>query len=182
MIEFIEDIHLYLVDGVITPSVTQILAKHGIGTDYSAIPRDVVKAKAAHGNAVHASIEKWAMGEYISRTADPLIDGAVDTASDILTDKEIEIESCEEVVAYKNLYAGKYDMFGYISGKTALFDIKTTASLNKKYLSWQLSMYNLALQNKAENLYCLWLPKNKPGKLVEIEPKTEEEIINLLNG
>ena len=31
-----------------------------------------------------------------------------------------------------------------------------------------------------EKYYCVWLPKNKQGQLVEIVPKTKEEILKKL--
>lgn len=41
-------------------------------------------------------------------------------------------------------------------------------------------MYSLASGEKFEKYYCIWLPKNKLGELVEIKPKTESEILDKL--
>ena len=48
MVEFLEKEHIYLVDGVIVPSVTQILEK--IFPDkYKGIPEDILQRKASYG-------------------------------------------------------------------------------------------------------------------------------------
>ena len=56
MVEFIEDGHIYLVDGVIVPSVTQILHKV-FPEKYEGIPKEVLNAKAVYGTDVHKYIE-----------------------------------------------------------------------------------------------------------------------------
>ena len=66
----------------------------------------------------------------------------------------------------------------------SLCDIKTTAQLDKEYLSWQLSFYELAFMNmygnKFEKLYAIWLPKKGYGELVEIERKSISELLRVL--
>ena len=56
MVEFIEEGHIYLVDGVIVPSVTQILHKV-FPEKYEGIPKEVLNAKANYGTDVHKYIE-----------------------------------------------------------------------------------------------------------------------------
>ena len=73
-------------------------------------------------------------------------------------------------------YCGRYDMTAKVKGKESLCDIKTTATLDKEYLSWQLSMYELAIGYQFEKLYCIWLPKGQIGELVEIERIPREKI------
>ena len=41
-------------------------------------------------------------------------------------------------------------------------------------------MYALALNETFEKYYCIWLPKKELGQLVEIKPKTKEEILKKL--
>lgn len=92
----------------------------------------------------------------------------------------------EQIVSYEYLYCGTLDMTGLVMGKNSLLDIKFTAELDKEYLSWQLGMYQLAKGIKYDTCYCIWLPKGKLGQLVEIKPKTKEEILTklkeVLNG
>ena len=57
MVEFIEDGHIYLLDGVIIPSVSEIL--HFIFPDkYSNVPNYILNAKADYGSMIHESIER----------------------------------------------------------------------------------------------------------------------------
>ena len=71
-------------------------------------------------------------------------------------------------------------MTGMVLGKHCLLDIKFTAELDKEYLSWQLGMYQLAKGIIYDKCYCIWLPKKELGQLVEIVPKTKEEILKKL--
>ena len=56
MIEFNEERHEYRVNGVIIPSVTQVLSSVGL-PDLSGIPADLLEWKAGLGTAVHRAIE-----------------------------------------------------------------------------------------------------------------------------
>ena len=58
MIEFIEQQHIYLVDGVITPSVSQIL--HFIFPDkYKNVDKKILNRKAEYGTKIHESVELY---------------------------------------------------------------------------------------------------------------------------
>lgn len=175
MITFDRETHTYLNDGVIIPSVTSII-KAVNGTSYNGVPAAVLEAKAEYGNRVHEWIEHYCLtGEELEQTR------TMKMSTDQFKNWKdgIEITSVEQPVMYKELYAGTYDMKGYYNGKPALFDIKTTISFDEDYLSWQLSMYQLALGEKLE-LYCIWLPKAKRGQIKRIPEKNEKDIIKLL--
>lgn len=85
-------------------------------------------------------------------------------------------------VHYGYIYAGTLDMIASVNKELSLIDIKFTSALDEEYLEWQLGMYSLALNRKLlfDKYYCLWLPKGELGQLVEIKPKTTEEIISKL--
>lgn len=68
-------------------------------------------------------------------------------------------------------------MIASIKERICLCDIKTTAELDKEYLSWQLSYYEMAMGKEFERLYAIWLPKKGLGELVEIERKPRELLI-----
>ena len=86
----------------------------------------------------------------------------------------------EKKVCYKHEYAGTLDLIANVGGIESLCDIKFTAELDKEYLSWQLGMYAMALEKQFDKYYCIWLPKKKLGQLVEIVPKTENQILRML--
>ncbi len=96
----------------------------------------------------------------------------------------IKVQVQEQMINYKDIYAGRFDMIATINDVLSLCDIKTTAQLDKEYLSWQLSFYELAFMNmygnKFEKLYAIWLPKKGYGELVEIERKSISELLRVL--
>ena len=58
MIDFLEEPHIYLVDGVITPSVSEIL--HFIFPDkYKGVDKRILNRKAQYGTAIHESVEMY---------------------------------------------------------------------------------------------------------------------------
>ena len=87
----------------------------------------------------------------------------------------------EQMIQYEKKYAGRFDMIASIKEKICLCDIKTTVELDKEYLSWQLSYYEMAMGKEFEKLYAIWLPKKGLGELVEIERKPRELLIKKLN-
>lgn len=178
MIEYIDEAHLYLLDGVIIPSVTQLLEK--IFPDkYKGVPKGILEKKAIYGSKAHSIIELYEKKEpYV--IASISLEIALNEYLRIKKEYNLEVISQEEIVHYKNYYAGRYDMVAKVNGELCLVDIKTTAQLDKEYLSWQLSLYELALGKNFDKLYCLWLPKNQIGKLVEIERKDISEIEKML--
>lgn len=180
MIEFVEDIHVYLYDGVLLPSVSKLLRKL-FPNKYDNIPKFILERKAKYGTEVHSIIEKIENNqEYY--TEDENIKNSI---SDYLIMKQqynIEVLSQEQMVHYKHYYAGRYDMIANIKGKKCLCDIKTTSKLDEEYLSWQLSLYELATGERFSKLYAIWLPKGKEGQLIEIKRIKKKEILDFLRS
>jgi len=185
MIEFLEDSHLYLVDGIITPSVTQIIQK--IFPDkYKGIDKKILNKKAEFGTKGHSIIEHLDVSDLEQAKKEVLNiknkDLEICIREYLRLVEKLKIEPLEHElrVHYKYLYAGTLDMIANVNGIESLIDIKFTAELDKEYLEWQLGMYQLACGKVFEKCYCLWLPKKNLGQLVEIVPKTKEEILNKL--
>lgn len=185
MIEFIEEEHLYLVDGIIVPSVTQILGM--IFPDkYKNVDKEILKKKAEFGTAGHAIIEHLDINNP-DIALNSILKGQNEELNHCIVEyinlcKMFKIEPLEheKKVCYKKLYAGTLDLIADVDGIESLIDIKFTYKLDKEYLSWQLGMYALALGKEFKKYYCVWLPKRKLGQLVEIVPKTKEEILKKL--
>ncbi len=175
MIEFIKESHTYLVDGVITPSVSQILAATIFKSKYANIPEFIMKRAAQYGTNVHRSIE---LNDWIGLTDEEYV--AYNNYQNLVRTHEIKPITHEQIVAYGLHYAGTYDMEAWIGSDKCLVDIKTTYKLDMEYLSWQLSMYELAKGIRYDKLYVIWLTKKGDSKLVEIERKSETEIMELI--
>lgn len=196
MLEFIDEEHLYLLDGVIVPSVSEIL--HFIFPNkYLNVPKEVLNAKASYGTKVHEAIEMYEINRktmtseeafevtIIANELDYMQVASLKQYIKLKNEFSLNVIQQEQMVHYQDKYAGRFDMMAYVNENYSLCDIKTTAELDKEYLSWQLSLYAYAYDylnkgNNFEKLYAIWLPKKKLGHIVEIERKSNEEIEEIL--
>lgn len=191
-IEFIEETHTYLKDGVIIPSVSEIL--HFIfPKKYENIPQFILNNKANYGTKVHESIELFEINKdfmqeeenievvSISNELNYIQIESIKQYIKLKKENDIEVVKQEQMINYQNKYCGRFDMIANIKNKICLCDIKTTAQLDKKYLSYQLSFYELAYGQEFDKLYAIWLPKKDLGRLVEIERIPKEELLKILD-
>ena len=146
-LEYIDDSHTYLVDGVIVPSITQIL-KLKFGGKYDNISRQTLQRAAEKGTEVHAAIENYCKtGEdnglkevhnfkFLQRAYNFRVVG-----------NEIPVILFRDGVP---IAAGRLDLVISMNdmkdGNTGLADIKRTATLDKEYLAYQLNLYRIAYQ------------------------------------
>lgn len=185
MIEFIKDQHLYLVDGILVPSVTQILQLI-FPNKYKNVDKTILNKKASFGTEGHSIIEKLDVSDIniaknqILGIKNKDLEVCIREYLRLVEKHKIEPLEHEKMVSYKYLFCGTLDLIANIESTRSLCDIKFTAELDKEYLSWQLGMYALALNETFEKYYCIWLPKKELGQLVEIKPKTKEEILKKL--
>jgi len=187
MIEFLKEEHLYLVDGVITPSVTQIL-QFIFPDKYKGVPIEILQNKAEYGSILHKVIEIAEQEQMFDidllkqkiKGINYLIEASFEQYLKIKEKYQIEVLEQEQIVAYKDLYCGTFDMIANVNNKKSLIDIKTTAELDIEYLSWQLSFYELAKGEQFEKLYVIWLPKKSLGELKEIPRKSKKELLEVL--
>lgn len=187
MIEFLEEPHIYLKDGILVSSVTQILQL--IFPDkYKNVNQAILNKKAEFGSLGHSIIENLDVsdvGNAKKEIEKMYKDKAIDQDMYIclreylrLVEKyNIEPMEQEQRVSYEYYYCGTLDMIGSVGGDYCLLDVKFTAELDEEYLSWQLSMYELAKGFLFDKLYCIWLPKKGLAQLKEIKRKSVEEII-----
>lgn len=185
MLEFLENEHIYLKKGIILPSVTQILQKI-FPNKYKNINSKILEKKSIFGTTGHAIIEYLDINnsDIVKKTISSIQNKDLEICirEYVRLCKTFKIEPLEHEkrVSYKYLFAGTLDLIANVEGIESLCDIKFTAELDKEYLSWQLGMYALALGKEFKKYYCVWLPKKQLGQLVEIVPKTKEEILKKL--
>lgn len=186
MIEFDKETHTYIKDGIVLKSVTQILQEL-FPDKYENIPKRILEDKAEYGIQLHKFIEIIEKKKpkrplaYIKRYYNPNI-YQIESIKDYLELKEkynIQIEETEKAVSYKYKYAGRLDLKGKVDKKKAIIDIKTTYELDELYVSLQNSLYELA-DEPVEELYCLWLPKGRLGKLVKLERIDKNYLLTLI--
>lgn len=185
MLEFIEEEHLYIYNGVIIPSVSEIL-KFIFPEKYKGVSDFILQNKANYGTLVHKLCEKIDLGKTIEELKQEynfnyIIEASLNQHLKLKEQYKIEPISMEQRVCYNGLYGGTYDLEANVNSLFSLIDRKTTAELDEDYISWQLSFYELASGKKYEKFYVEWLPKKDLGQLVEIERKSKKEMIKMLD-
>lgn len=174
--------HHYTVDGKQVLSTTQILQKM-FPQKYAGVSEEVLQRAADRGTRIHGMIEQYALHHEMNDRFDLEIEGIGYPKLEDL--HYISIESSEKKLAYMDngepLYAGTYDMLGTKDNRPELIDIKCTSVCDRTYLSWQLSMYAMALEQetgkKIETLACIWVPKDKVTEYIPIERLPEDQVL-----
>lgn len=190
MIEFLEEPHIYLKNGIIVSSVTQILQRL-FPDKYKGINKTILNNKAKFGTHGHAIIENLDVSNietaknkllemYEKRVISQDLFICLREYVRLVQKYEIDPLEHEKIVSYEYLFCGTLDMIANVRGKRCLCDVKFTAECDEEYLSWQLGMYALAYGEEFDEYYCVWLPKRDLAKLVKIDPKTKEEILKKL--
>ena len=180
-LEFIEYGHIYLVDGVIVPSITGIVRKV-LGEKYDRVPRDVLNKASEHGTAVHAEIASLGDTEDESKiTFD-------ETRNFLFLKRHYGFSVVENEVPLilfdkdEPIAAGQCDLVLIENGMLVGADMKTTSSLDRHYLSAQLNLYRRAYEQsygkRWELLKGIWLRKDKRKYVdIPIDDEWVDEVI-----
>lgn len=159
--------HEYKIDGVIVPSVTQILSAVGL-YDYDFVSRETLDVAAERGRIVHQYCEWYERGVLDQSSIDPELQGYFDA---YLSAKNHGVIPAPDLVEHrvgskKFNYAGTLDQFfepGWIN------DIKTGAKSPEHGL--QVSGYWMAMTgdmtSKPGRLTCLYLARDGSHELVK---------------
>ena len=141
--EFIEDSHTYLVDGVILPSITQIL-KVKFGGKYAYVNKATLQRASADGTRVHEAIERYCKT------------GEMEELEEVKNFRFLQrqygfkvIENESPVILFKDnepFACGRLDLVLEMDGQIGGADIKRTSTLDKQYLAYQLNLYKIAYQ------------------------------------
>lgn len=176
-LEYIEPEHLYIVDGIIVPSVTQVL-RSKFGGKYAGIPAATLNQAAERGTAIHKSIETYyTQGVDDGREELRNIQWLSDKYGFVVVDNEVPvvIEKAGEPVA-----AGRLDLVLEQDAVLGLADIKTTASLDKEYLGYQLNLYRIGYEQtygkKIGFLTGIWL-RGEKRRYIEIPISDIAEVV-----
>lgn len=141
-VEFIDDIHQYLVDGCMVDSVSQILGVK-YKNDYASVPPAVLNNASKRGTAVHKAIENFNVSGYD--------DGSEAVRNFKFLQKQYGFEVLDSelpLVIFKDdmpIACGRLDMTMLMDGETGIADIKTVSSLNKEKIAYQLNLYRIGL-------------------------------------
>lgn len=185
-IEYFDDEHVYLVDGIIVPSITQIL-KYKFGGKYNGVSKSVLQKASEKGTMVHEAIEKYCKYGYESDLPELRNFKFLQRVYkfDVLYNEVPVILSVDG----EPVSAGRLDLViekigedGVLHGERGIADIKRTSTLDKEYLSYQLNLYRIAYQQcygmKIDFLKGIHLREEK-RKYVDI-PINEEMAMELV--
>lgn len=141
-IEFIEEQHIYICDGVIVPCVSNILAYKF--NDYSGVSREILQRASELGTELHRSIELY---EQEGITSD-----LKEFKNYLFLKKQFKFENIanELPVLYEKggrvLFVGTLDQIITIDGKLGINDFKRVSAPNKNKIAYQLNLYKMAYE------------------------------------
>ena len=140
VLEYFDDTHEYLVDGVIVPSITQIL-KIKFGNKYDGVSQKVLNRAAEKGTEVHEAIERYC------KTGENSDLKEVRNFKFLQKQYKFEVLDNEvPIILFLNdepVAAGRLDLVLKLDNKIGGGDIKRTATLDKEYLAYQLNLYRI---------------------------------------
>jgi hypothetical protein len=162
VIQFDEALHEYRVDGRRLPSVTEILKP--LYTDLRFVDKDLLDYAGSRGTAVHKAVELHVLGTLDYSSLQGEVADYFEQYLAFEADTGFQPVISELRVSSKLGYAGTLDLGGYLNGKFALVDLKTTASLSKA-VALQTAAYQKAMNEtseyKAESRFALRLGRTK---------------------
>lgn len=139
-LEYFDDTHTYLVDGMIVPSITQIM-KLKFNKKYEGIDTEILNRAAEKGTMVHEAIENYCKT------------GEVGELKEVRNFKFLQkqykfevIENEVPIIIFKEnipVAAGRLDLVIKINDQIGGADIKRTSELDKNYLAYQLNLYRI---------------------------------------
>ena len=171
-------------------SVTQLLEKHGLAPNYNFMKqnenlKEKLEQKANYGKLIHEEIERFVNEGEDGWTPE------LDSFKQLCEKEKIDPIRCEKKVAFGKI-AGTFDLECLINGKSYIIDVKTTNTLHRNTVAWQVSLYTyLYLRQYIENqehAHNMYLKQNigaihfvnGEAKLVLLEKIPLENIVKLL--
>ena len=142
-LEYDDETHTYLYDGLILPSITQIL-KLRFGRKYDGVDSNVLSRAAQRGTEVHKAIEN------LCKTGE--VEDLKEVRNFLFLQKHYGFKVVDNelpVVLFVDdipIACGRLDLVLEINNQLYLGDIKRTSELDKEYLGFQLNLYRIAYQ------------------------------------
>ena len=150
LIEYVEEEHIYVVDGIIIPSVTQILDIK-FKNKYSYVNREVLQKASDRGTLIHKEIQDYCEN------------GKESSLEEVYNFKFLQniykfkiLKNEVPIIIEKNgnpVAVGRLDLIIEKDNKKIVADIKTTSTLDRQYLMYQLNLYKIGYeQTYGENI------------------------------
>ena len=163
--------HIYTLDGVVIPSVSEIM-RFASREVYGKVDQRYLDVASERGTAVHEACERLDKTGVAEIEADyaPYLEAY----AAFLRDEKPKWITIETACHQGTEYAGTLDRCGLLKGQSipSIIDIKTASTLQPKLHRIQLAAYQLLWYSATEsvNCYVLHLKKDATYKLKKIEP------------
>ena len=165
-------------NGNLIPSVTQLLAKHQLSPDYSHVSKTLLNQSAENGTKRHLAFEIAIESGGYDDEEDPCVTEFLEKYY-----PTYENWQSETMVYYDGIirYAGTIDLICYNpkADRWLIGDIKTTSSVHKESVAWQLSLYKKAwcflhlVPEENVDLFCLHARESLKWIDIEAIPQTD---------
>ena len=144
LLEYIDDSHTYIYNGVVLPSITQIL-KIKFGNKYNGISKEILQKASDRGTKVHLAIE-----DYEKRSVDDT--NCQELRNYKFLKKRFNFECLDNEVPIvlflieKPICAGRIDLIIKEKEEIGIADIKRTSVFDKEYVAYQTNLYRIGYQ------------------------------------
>lgn len=164
-------------DGRELSGITGIIKNLIFPDKYAGVSEEVLNAAAERGTAIHEMCEEFA----INGTVEAFMPDEVQAFVNHFSISGTKFIAAEYLVSDEQNIATMIDL---VDDEGNIYDIKTTSTLDKEYLSWQLSVCAMLyeIQNigkDAGKLYGIWL-KGDRCEVVEVKRLPDEAVEALL--
>lgn len=179
IVEFIPETHQYLVDGILTPCVSNILAYKF--NDYGAVSREVLQRASERGTELHEAIERYereGIPSELKEFKNYLFLKKHHGFTNIANEVPVIYEKDGTV-----LFVGTLDQVIEMDGKCGINDFKRVSAPNKQKIAYQLNMYKLAYEQtfKCKVDFLSYTHLRETVRRFNLLPINEEVTLNLLN-
>jgi hypothetical protein len=151
-----KETHEYRVDGIIKPSVTQIITGMGM-VDFGAVPKHHLIEGRNRGREVHSIAESFDKGKLVIESIDPRLVGYFKGWLKFCKDYKPEWLEIEKMYYCKTWdYCMTLDRVGTIGGKTILLDLKTSEMKVPSH-SIQTALYQIGYEESGKKIQGRWV-------------------------
>jgi len=144
LLEYIDETHTYIFNGVILPSITQIL-KTKFGNKYNGVSKEILNKASQRGTEVHKAIEDYERFNIENKECKELRNYK-------FLKKQFKFNCIDNEVPIvlfldgKPISAGRIDLILEENGNVGIGDIKRTSVFDKEYVAYQTNLYRIGYQ------------------------------------
>ncbi len=180
-VQFDAATHTYKVNGIVWPSVTQIL--HAFDNGLDGIDQDVLDRKSMLGRAVHRACELDDKGDLDGDTLHPVVAPYLEQWRKFRRDMRVQVIGNEHIVVNTlHKYVGTNDrLVAFGRFELAVLDIKS--GMKRRTHEWQTGGYKAACDRGAgpavDGRCCLYLTPERYSLEIHEDPSDPAVFLNM---